>query len=127
MVVKKTNGDVKAKNGGSKSTRAKTNEATFVDKNGNMLVTESAAKQDEKCQVKRQGIKSVSLTDGKGSSNTQETITTYQAHDDTTYELDGNKDFMYTLFCDYRIIYSSLRAFWFSTVNCLSYYCNNYL
>ena len=88
MVVKKPNGDGKAKNGGGKSTRGKANESNLVDKNGNMLPAESKGKRDEKCQVKRQGIKTMNTTDGKGLS-TQEIITTYEADDGTVYELDG--------------------------------------
>ncbi|CAB4009202.1 arginine-glutamic acid dipeptide repeats -like, partial [Paramuricea clavata] len=90
MVVKKPSGDGKAKNGGSKSTRGKANEANLVDKNGNMLTgvpAETKGKRDEKCQVKRQGMKTINSTDSKGS-NTQEIITTYEADDGTVYELD---------------------------------------
>jgi hypothetical protein len=89
MVVKKTNGDGKAKNGAGKSTaRAKPSESNLVDKNGNMLPAESKGKRDEKCQMKRQGIKTINTTDGKGLSS-QEIITTYEADDGTVYELDG--------------------------------------
>lgn len=91
MVVKKPSGDGKAKNGGSKLTRGKANEANLVDKNGNMLAgipAETKGKRDEKCQVKRQGMKTINSTDSKGS-NTQEIITTYEADDGTVYELDG--------------------------------------
>ncbi len=86
--MKKPNGDGKAKNGGSKSTRGKANEGSLVDKNSNMLPAETKAKRDDKCQVKRQGIKTINTTDSKGSS-TQEIITTYEADDGTVYELDG--------------------------------------
>jgi hypothetical protein len=58
------------------------------DKNGNMLPAESKGKRDEKCQMKRQGIKTINTTDGKGLSS-QEIITTYEADDGTVYELDG--------------------------------------
>lgn len=90
MVVKKPNGDGKVKNGGSKTTRAKATEANLnlVDKNGNMLPAESKTKRDDKCQVKRQGIKAINSTESKASNN-QEIITTYEADDGTIYELDG--------------------------------------
>ena len=88
MVVKKPNGDGKAKNGAGKLTRGKANEANLVDKNGNMVPAETNGKRDEKCQVKRQGIKTINSTDSKGS-NTQEIITTFEADDGTVYELDG--------------------------------------
>ncbi|XP_028393686.1 arginine-glutamic acid dipeptide repeats protein-like [Dendronephthya gigantea] len=88
MVMKKATVDGKPKNVTNKSTRGKSSESSLplVDKNGNMLPAETKGKRDEKCQVKRQGIKTINTIDSKGS-NTQE-ITTHIAEDGTVYELD---------------------------------------
>ena len=125
MVVKKPNGDGKVKNGGSKTTRGKATEANLnlVDKNGNMLPAESKTKRDDKCQVKRQGIKAINSTESKASNN-QEIITTYEADDGTIYELDGKIQLGITVSEHNGLIYLALGFFWFLTVNCLSYYCN---
>ena len=124
MVVKKPSGDGKAKNGGTKNTRGKASETSLVDKNGNVLPAEAKGKRDEKCQVKRQGIKSINTTDGSGKgTNSAEIITNYEADDGTIYELDGkNED--HVLANTTFLIYLALGVFWFSPVNCLSYYCN---
>lgn len=88
MVVKKPSVDGKTKNGGTKITRSKASESTLVDKNGNML--ETKGKRDDKCQVKRQGMKSINTTDGKGS-NATESISFHEADDGTIYELEGKR------------------------------------
>lgn len=87
--MKKATVDGKARNVTNKSTRGKSSESSLllVDKNGNTLPAETKGKRDEKCQVKRQGIKTINTIDSKGS-NTQE-ITTHIAEDGTVYELDG--------------------------------------
>lgn len=99
MAVKKgsTNSDVKAKNGGAKTNQGKGSDAidSLIDKNGNMLPAESRGKREEKCQVKRQGLKTTintetNKTETKTLPSSNE-ITRHMASDGTVYQLDGKR------------------------------------
>lgn len=99
MAIKKgsVNSDVKVKNGGGKTNRGKGNDAidSLTDKNGNMLPAESGGKREEKCQVKRQGLKTTintetNKTETKTSPSSNEIIR-HMASDGTVYELDGKR------------------------------------
>ena len=90
--------------GGSRGNRNAIDNGGLVDKNGNVLPPESKSKREEKCQEKRQGLKTTVNPDANTketkplASNGGELLTRYTSSDGTMYEVDGTFSFGFEKF-----------------------------